>query len=142
MVRRTNHEVSIKHFSPVSSCFKSPLNIFLQSPAASSLLGPNVSFHNLYFIEYSQGEQTKEDEMIGECSMHASCALCIQICLGSRDSVVYTVTGVRAGRSCFRTPVGERDVFFFKTIVVALGPTKPLVVRIPGSFPCVTRLGL
>ena len=74
------------------------LTIFLQCPVSFSLLGPNLfSLHNLYLTEYSQRDQTKEDEMIWECSMHSSNTLSVRNFLGGRDSVAHMVTRIWSG---------------------------------------------
>jgi hypothetical protein len=53
--------------------------------------------HNLYLNEYPQGDQTKEVEMSGVCSMHANDASCIHNFWGTLDSVVRVRTRIRAG---------------------------------------------
>jgi hypothetical protein len=86
---------------------EAPINYF--SPFSFSLLGPHIfSLRNLYYTEYSQRDQAKEDEMIWECSMHSSNALSVRNFLGGRDSVAHMVTRIWSGRSGVRTRVAAR----------------------------------
>jgi hypothetical protein len=105
------------HALPISSSLiswglqvtKPLLIISLQCPVSFCLSGLNLlSLHNLYFTEYSQRDQAKEDEMIWECSMHSSNTLSVRNFLGGRDSVAHMVTRIWSGRSGVRTRVAER----------------------------------
>jgi len=85
------------------------LVILLQCPVSFSLLGPHVfSLHNLYFTEYSQRVQAKEDETIWECSMHSSNALSVRNFFGVPGSVAHMVTRIWSDRSGVRTRVAQR----------------------------------